>query len=637
MISDPSFVEFSLDDIEQTIARRFEKQVGLHPGRAAVKSASGSVAYEELNRKANRIGRSIRAAAKNNAAPAALFFDGGELLIAAGLGAMKAALPYAAIDPRLPEAGARAILASLKCKVVLTDREHFSAVRKFAGRNREVIDIDAIDRALCEDNLNLAVDPDAVAHINFTSGTTGEPKGVVWSHRSELFGIRAKTNLLRIGAADRISVLRANNVGALRDMHLALLNGAAMVSADLRSGGLPSLARWLKEEEVTVFSCVATIFRQAAAGAARAADFAKIRLVHIGGEPVFRSDVELYKKCFPDDCVFAHRYSISETQAVCYFLIDKRTEIHTDHVPVGYATEGSEVSIVGDGGREMENGEIGEIAVRSPYLALGYWRQPGLTREKFIADPQLPGARTYRTGDLGYRLADGCLVHVGRKDFQTKVRGQRVEPEAIEAALHELSSVKQAAVISRKDRERRERLIAYVVPQDRGPEAAELRAQLNGRLPSYMVPSAFVFLKRLPLGAGGKVDRRALPAPRRRSRASNSAAAAPRNALEKVLLKIWQEELEAEALGAGEDFLDLGGDSLTAARIAARVGELFQLPAAEIDLFQTPTVGALAHRLIEREAAPGQAEKIAGIILEIEEMSDAAVLEATGELKGQNG
>ena len=413
------FVEFDLEDINQTIAERFEQQAQRYPKRLAVKSSDRTFTYDQLNRTANRIGRAMIDRAERRGAPVALFFRGAAPTIVAGLAVLKAGRAYAPVDAQLPELKARQILASLASSLVLTDNKNFSAAAKIAG-DSEVLNIDTLEPKFSSDNLGLSVSPDAIAYINFTSGSTGEPKGVVWNHRSELFGIRTKTNALRIAADDRVSLLRAHNVGATRDMYLALLNGATLVTPDLHEGGLVSLARWLGREEITVFSCVATVFRQAVQSARGADNFAKVRLVHIGGEPIFKTDVDLYKQYFPDGCLFVSRYSISETQAIAYFFIDKQTEFADERVPVGYPLAGSEILIRDDNGDELDAGETGEIAIRSPYLALEYWREPELTRAKFLADRSDPGVRTYLTGDLGYRLPDGCLVHVGRKDFQQR-------------------------------------------------------------------------------------------------------------------------------------------------------------------------------------------------------------------------
>jgi len=196
----------------------------------------------------------------------------------------------------------------------------------------------------------------------------------------------------------------------------------------------------LLEEDITIFTCVATIFRHTVQSMNRKERFPKIRLIHIGGEALFKSDVELYKKHFSDECIFVNRYSISETQAISYCFIDKQTEIKDERVPVGYSLEGNEILLLDDAGNESVS-QVGEIAVRSPYLALGYWRRPELTRAKFLPDPKGSNARTYLTGDLGYMLPDGCLVHMGRKDFQTKIRGHRVEMSEVEMALLDIPDI----------------------------------------------------------------------------------------------------------------------------------------------------------------------------------------------------
>src|SRR5438093_2588191 len=248
-------------------------------------------------------------------------------------------------------------------------------------------------------------------------------------------------------------------------MFLALLNWAALLPFALREDGLADLGNWLIREDITVFTCVATIFRHAVHSLERNKKFSSVRLIHIGGEPLFKSDVDLYKKHFSDQCIFVNRYSISETQAVSYHFMNKQTEIKGERVPVGYPLEGNEILLLDDNGNQLDVNQIGEIAVQSRYLALGYWRQPELTRAKFLPDPNGGDAGIYLTGDLGYRLPDGCLIHLGRKDFQAKIRGHRVELSEIERALHDIPDIGQAVVVPSDDSRDGERLVAYVVPQ----------------------------------------------------------------------------------------------------------------------------------------------------------------------------
>src|SRR5262249_42363153 len=363
---------------------------------------------------------SILARPGNADGPVALLFKHGASMIIGSLGVLKAGKPYAPVDVALPRSKAIQILQDLQASLILTDNAHILLAHQLVQTSTEVLNVEDLEATCSNENPGLRVSPDQIAYVNYTSGSTGEPKGVVWNHRNELFGIRVKTNKLHISPDDRVSLLRFNNVGATRDMFLALLNGAALLVFDIQEEGLTRLRNWLQEENITVYTCVATIFRHSVQNLNRNERFPKIRLIHVGGEPLSKTDVELYKNHFSDDCLLVNRYSISETQAVSYYFIDKQTEIKEDRIPVGYPLEGNEILVLDGDGNELDANQIGEIAVKSPYLALGYWRRPELTRAKFMPDPQGGKARIYLTGDLGYMLPDGCLVHVGRKDFQRK-------------------------------------------------------------------------------------------------------------------------------------------------------------------------------------------------------------------------
>jgi amino acid adenylation domain-containing protein len=626
------FVEFELEDTDQTIAQRFEQQALRHPKRLAIKHNERGLTYDELNSAANRVAHAVIATKAQ--APIALFCSPGLSTIVASLGALKAGTPFAPLDARLPLGRTRQILASLGARLVLTDKQYSRRAGQLVGASGKTINIDALSAGASPDNPRLKISPDSLAYINFTSGSTGASKGVMWNHRSELFGIRTKTNALHIAAEDRVSLLRANNVGAARDMFLALLNGAAVITTDLDDSGLALLPKWLRDEKVSVFTCVATIFRHTVHGLSGDGNFPAVRMIHTGGEPLFKSDVELYQRYFSDDCLFVSRYSISETQAVSYFIVNKHAEIVEERVPVGYPLEGNEISILDGDGRPVGHGEMGEIAVRSSYLASGYWRQPELTRAKFLSNSTDGSRRTYLTGDLGYRTADGCLVHVGRKDFQTKVRGHRVELTAIETALHEIASVKQAVVINRNDPAKGGKLVAYVVPRKTGETTAGVwRAHLKARLPSYMVPSEFVIVDRLPLNAGGKIDRRALVDPPKRKRVAGAAWAAPRSALEKVLARFWSEALKIDDPDVRREFTEIGGDSLQAAQIVARIQDLFPLDQPLATLTQAPSIEELARFILVHETSAGQAEKIAQVFLRVENLPAGDVAAALEKRK----
>jgi amino acid adenylation domain-containing protein len=623
------FEEFNKADIDQSIADRFERQAGKFPGRIAIKTHGKTLTYDELNRKSNRLAHAILARCGKANEPIALLFKQGASMITAMLGGLKAGKICVPMDYSLPPARARQILQHIEAALVLTDSDNFSVARQWGSDPSKVLKIEDLPGAVSDENPRLFISPDEPAYINYTSGSTGEPKGVVWSHRHELHNTMLRINALHICPEDRITLLRSNNVGATRDTFLALLSGATLLPLELKEEGLTTLGNWLITEEITIFSCVATVFRHTVKSLTGRETFPKIRLVNVGGEPLSKFDVELYKKYFSDNCLFVSRFGISETPTISYYFINKHSEINEERVPVGYPLDGNEVQLLDDEGKAVGVNSVGEIVVKSAYLAAGYWRQLELTREKFRADPAGGDVRVYRTGDLGYRRPDGCLVHAGRKDFQTKIRGHRVEVSEVEMALLRVEGIKQAAVVARDDDGDGRQLVAYVVPQERQAlTVGALRASLKEKLPSYMQPSAFVILDRLPLTASGKVDRRALPPPARSRQQLDSVYATAKNSVDQVLANLWADVLGVADVGIDDDFLQLGGDSLLGARIVARVNENFSLTSPLKVLFDTPTVARLSAYLTEHESSFGQAEKTAEALLKVagtsvEEMRNA--------------
>ena len=258
--------------------------------------------------------------------------------------------------------------------------------------------------------------------------------------------------------------------------------------------------------------------------------------------------------------------------------------------------------------------DIGEIAIRSRYLSPGYWRRPDLTAAAFRPDPAGGPERIYRTGDLGRRLPDGCLVHLGRKDFQVKIRGFRVEVAEVEGALLSLPTVQEAVVVAREDRPGDRRLVAYLVPTARpAPTVTALRQALAAVVPDYMVPAAYVLLDALPKTPGGKVDRRALPPPGRTRPALDQPLVAPRTPVEATVGAIWQEVLGLDELGIHDNFFDLGGHSLAASQVIARVTETLHVDLPLRVLFAAPTVTGLAVAVVQglmQDVAPDERARL---------------------------
>ena len=442
--------------------------------------------------------------------------------------------------------------------------------------------------------------PNSLAYLLYTSGSTGEPKGITQSHRNVLHHIRNYTNSLHISARDCMSLLASYGFdAAVMDIFGALLNGATLLPFDIRKHDLKTLGEWITAQEVTIYHSTPTVFRHFLRALPKDYALAGLRSVVLGGEPLISQDFELFRKRFPTECLLVNGFGQTEYPFSLQYFADPKMEFAGRSIPIGYPLDETEVLLLNADGQPGQI--VGEIAVRSPYLAHGYWRRPKLTAAAFVPDPETPGRMIYRTGDIGRLLPNGMIEFLGRRDFQIKIRGFRIEPGEIEAVLSSLPAVGQVAVIAREDGPGDKQLVAYVVaaPGEAPAEAAALRRSLSERLPDYMVPSAFVALEALPLTPNGKLDRRALPGP---ERGRSEGYRAPRTPQEEVLCGLFAEVLKLERVGIEDNFFALGGHSLIATRLVSRVRSTLGVELAIRTLFEAPTVAELVRHLHVGEA-----------------------------------
>ncbi len=537
--------------------------------------------------------------------------------VAAVLGALKAGKIYVPLDPTHPAPRLADAIGDSGARLVLTTAEHAPLARAVAGEAALLL-AEALDGNDADAAPGLLVAPEASAYIFYTSGSTGRPKGVLDTHRNVLHNVRRYTHTLHLAADDRLTLLQGPAFsGAVSSLFGALLNGAACFPIDVAREGPDRVPAWLAAEGITVYHSVPALFRQVAPhGAALPA----LRLVRLEGDGASRRDLELFQRHFARDCVLVNGLGATECGLVRQFFFTPAHPLPEGVVPIGEAVEDMEIALVGEDGRPVPSGTVGEITVRSRYLAAGYWRRPELTAERFQEAGTEPGLRVYRTGDAGRLRANGVLEHLGRLDGLAKVRGQRVEVAEVETAMLTLPGVAEAAVTVREDMPGESRLVAYLVP-GAASLAHDQRAcagTLAGLLPDYMVPSAFVTLSRLPLSDNRKVDRRALPSPGAARPALDTPVVPPRTGDETTLAGLWRVALRLEEIGVEDDFFDLGGDSLLAATMLARVLDVFRVEIALSDFVARPTVAALAKRIAAARAAvnPKATASIPAIIRE---------------------
>jgi amino acid adenylation domain-containing protein len=498
-----------------------------------------------------------------------------------------------------PKSRLRYIIEDSQAQAILTDNDHYSLAVELAEGSLSVINIDDLPPGLFVEQPEIQIEPDAPAYIVYTSGSTGQPKGVIQTHRNVLHCMMWYTNRLHIGSMDRLSLISPLTYAyAAVVVFSSLLNGATLLPCNIRELGVGVLAGWLESKRITIHHSVAAAFRYFARMLSGNEQFSSLRLLCLGGDAAYRSDVELYRQVFPETCMFLHQFGMAEALICSALLLDKTTPLSGGRVPAGYPGDDMRVLILDEAGREIGSGEVGQIAIQSRYLTPGYWRRPELTSAAFLPDPSGGDERLYLTGDLGRVLGDGRLEHVGRADFRVKLRGQTIEVAEVETALLALPLVKEAVVIGREDHRGETYLAAYLTLYP-GPAITtlELRNCLSRKVPAYMIPSAFVVLEAMPLSANGKVDRRALPKLEGARLERGSAVVPPRDPVEKALAGLWKDVLGQDSVGVYDNFFDLGGHSLLAAQLMARIDKTLgqQLPLATF--FEGATISDLARQI----------------------------------------
>ncbi len=573
--------------------RLFAEQAARAPEAAAVLFRGGVLAYGELERRSSRLAHLLRARGVGPESRVGVCMERGMEVVVALLGILKAGAAYVPLEPSNPAERLREVFADAGVSLVLT---HGAAGARLPA-GVPVLRLDdagtaAEAAAMPATPPPVRVSPDNLAYVVYTSGSTGRPKGVMVPHAAVVRLVR-DAGYLPFGPEERIAQVSSLAFDAATfELWGALLNGGSLAVVERETTLSPArFAAGLRELRATAVFVTTALFNRIAHDEPGA--FRGVRHVLFGGEAVDPRSVRRVLEA-GGPARLLHVYGPTETTTFAAWHPVRRVEPDAATVPIGGALGGAALHVLDEWGEQVPPGEPGELYVGGAGVARGYLGRPELTAPRFVPDPFGPegGARMYRTGDRVRALPDGALEYVGRLDAQVKVRGFRIEPAEVEAALLAAEGVREAAVAVREDVPGEKRLVAYVVPEAGAePSAAGLRERLSARLPEYMVPSAFVVLETLPLNASGKVDRRALPAPERGPAPGHMA---PRTPVEEVLSAVWAEVLRVERVGVEEGFFELGGHSLLAAQVAARVREALGVEVPLAALFEAPSLARYA-------------------------------------------
>lgn len=612
---------------ETCIHQLFEQQAAQTPDNVAVVYEDQQLTYKELNGRANQLARYLLGFGVGPETPVALCVERSLEMVIGLLGVLKAAGAYVPLDPVLPRERLAFMLEDTQAPVLLTQQmlvgslpEHKGKLvcldtdwNKIAQQSRENISSEATSRNL--------------AYLLFTSGSTGNPKGVAVEHRqllNYLAGILQRLDLPAGASFATVSTFAAD-LGNTAIFPSLCSGGSLHVVSQETASDPNALADYFARYPVDCLKIVPSHLEVLMTSSCPERILPRKRLV-LGGEAANWDLIKNLQELAPD-CVILNHYGPTETTiGVTTYRVEKgQSDNRSATPPIGRPIANTQVYILDQRLQPVPIWVPGELYIGGDNVTRGYLNRPELTAERFVRNPFTDDLedRLYRTGDLARYLPDGNIEFLGRLDHQVKIRGFRIELREIETVLGQHPAVRETVILAREDTPGDKRLVAYVLSNRKScPTAGELRSFLKTNLPDYMLPAAFVFLDALPLTPNGKVNRSALPAPDQIRPELECAFVSPRTSLEEALAGIWAGLLRLDQIGVHDNFFDLGGHSLLATQVVSRIRTAFQVELPLRSLFETPTIAELALTIARSRGAAARAEEMDHILAGIESLSD---------------
>ncbi|WP_281277899.1 non-ribosomal peptide synthetase [Paenibacillus xylaniclasticus] len=577
---------------EKTIHRLFEEQVERTPEAEAVVFESQRMTYGELNAKANQLANALRARGVGADRIVGIMAERSVEMIVGVLAILKAGGAYMPIDPAYPEERIAYLLADSGTDILLT----FGCESVPGSYTGSVLDLaDSCIYDANSSNLRSSSTSSHALYVIYTSGTTGTPKGVVMEHRSIVNLLESQKRQTTLGFARTLQFAAFSFDVCAQELFSVLLSGGTLFVPDEATRRDPyRLVKYVHTHKIgTVFLPTAYLKHVISDRALYRDLLESIDHLIVAGEQLIMDDHFIQAARHSNVLVHNH-YGPTESHVVTTYTMGADND-YSLMPPIGSPISNTTLYIVDRCNRLQPTGVVGELCIAGDSLARGYLNRPELTAERFVDNPFVPGGRMYRTGDLCRWLPNGNIEYMGRIDAQVKIRGYRIEPGEIESVLLQLKQIREAAVVAVEDDNGDKALCAYIVC-DGEPTISELQTHLGKLLPSYMIPAFFVQLERMPLTVNGKLDRDALPKPEEEA-LRGSAYIEPHTEMEAKLAAIWQEVLGIERVGVTDDFFALGGHSLKAMTIIARIHRELQVEISLKSLLEALTIRNVANSL----------------------------------------
>jgi amino acid adenylation domain-containing protein len=590
--------------LETQYLTEFDQAVDQFAALPALRDAEQGFSFRQVGNLADQIAALIQNDHRLHQHPIGLLIGHRISMIPAMLGVLKSVNHFYVMDPSLPEHSLEFMLAETGSGLILADKNSRDLAGKLSRKHQiPWVCIEDLDPDHAAPRISPPIKADHISQINFTSGSTGQPKGVLYTNRVMTRSLATKLNRETLDSGKRHSFLTLFSFGSpITTILASIFTGGEIILYDFRKQGLNDLKGWINREQITNFKITGTVFRQFLGTLTPDDRFPSLQFMRIGGEKLYPTDLAAIKKHVNPDCLF--NIGLSTTETITIASANYRFDQLPDWeiVPVGFPAKDVNVFIWDENNQPRQAGEVGEIVVEGDALAAGYLNQPELTQQKFLPGISSPDHRIYKTGDLGRFNPDGSLVHLGRIDQMLKIRGVRIEPAGIENHLLSFPGVKNAAVTAWAPPGGEKKLVAYVQTSEheRGFEN-RLREYVSSKVAGTMLPTYYVVLDEFPLTPTGKLDRNKLPAPDLTRPSLPNDYVGPADPIEEKLLRVWERALGIQGVGVEDRFFELGGDSLTAAVLFVEIEAEFNQKFPLSLLMKAETIRSQARILRDHE------------------------------------
>jgi len=585
------------ETLETSLIERFESIVGMYADKDAIVDGKQKITYKDLDEKASKLALIILEEGSDKRQQA-LFLENGISQFVAILAILKSGCAYIPVDTSWPAHRIEKVLADSNPGLIITNNLNMGQVTALPG-SQTIINIDNSGNPEINKPL-VKAGADDLAHILYTSGSSGEPKGVYTTHRNQIHFIKRLSEFIHITPDDSFAYYFSIGFSAhAMPLFGILLNGGTLCLYDLKKNGFQGMADFFIEKEISIALMIPSVLRHFRITLDENFKFKKLRTLLIGGETLYRSDIKLIQPHMKRKAEIINIYASTEAfLARAYRMINHKVSLKQNIIPIGFEIDGMDIRIVNEDGQICDHNQVGEMIITSPYLAMGYWNDAEQSAKDFS---QENGNIIFRSRDLAYSLSDGSIVHVGRKDSMVKIRGQRVDLGEVENMMLSNFITEVAAVLKETPTGSKQLIAYYVSRADTVLNESDIRKYLVKHLPDFMVPSVFVEMDTLPKTDSGKTDYKALPDPAWEDQQMDGEKKHARTATESDLVDIFERHLEVHPIGVTDNILESGLDSLKLFVAFDTVEKHFKIKIDIDHLAENPTIEALAKSIEQSE------------------------------------